>query len=275
MNAAGIHSFNSHANVYEYNTIYDCNAGIHDKNPDNGNHTYRYNYIEIAGAHPFVALADCSGGDAGDVVTAHNNILIAPGTWDGSDMTLPSKQSLVFFNNTCYCRGQAGHLYYPAGGSQVSPPAMVKFYNNIIYLEGTGGWAGAVWFCEGSVALSNYNLYRANPGSRGVFGLSPASAPRAVPTLYTLSAWQKATGLDAHSVASESASGSLFGGAKSGSAMDPSNYALQQSAVGRNMGRVGGNESGALTDVGAWGGGATRIGCDFGPVPRAPVLGIS
>ncbi len=271
-NAAGIFSFRSHANVYEYNTIYDCNAGIHDKNDRNGHHTYRYNYIEIAGAHPYAALHDCSGGDAGDVVTAHNNVFVAPTIWDGSSVVMPSKQSLVFYNNTCYYRSQDNGLYYPAGGSLVSPPAMVTFYNNIIYCEGTGGWAGAVRLCSGTVALSNYNLYRVDAASRGIFGLSQVSAPRAAPTLYTLSAWQKATGHDADSTTAAIDSGALFQGRKS---LDPASYALQPSAVGRKLGRVGGTASGAPTDVGAWGGEAKRIGCDFGSTPRAPVLGVS
>jgi Right handed beta helix region len=271
--AAGIFSFNSRSNVYEYNTIYDCNSGIYDKNSHTGNHTHRYNYLEIAGTYPAQAMTDCSGGDAGDVITVHNNVFVAPGTWNGSDPVLPSKQSLVFYNNTCYCRSAEGGIFYPAGGSQISPPAMVTFYNNIIYSPApTTGYAGAVRFCSGALALSNYNLYRIGSASSAIFGLSPVSAPRAIPTLYTLSAWQKATGLDGNSVTSDYALSSLFVAANS---LDPISYALQPSATGRNLGRVGGTASGAPTDVGAWGGGATRIGCDFGPVPRSPVLNVT
>src|SRR5215472_6762340 len=36
---AGIISFRCRSNIYEYNTIYDCNVGIYDKNSPNGNHT--------------------------------------------------------------------------------------------------------------------------------------------------------------------------------------------------------------------------------------------
>jgi hypothetical protein len=271
-NDAGIFSFNCRSNIYEYNTIYDCNTGIYDKNPHTGNHTYRYNYIEVAGLHPFNALTDCSGGDAGDVVTVHNNLLIAPATWDGSDLSVPSKQSLVFYNNTCYCLAAEGGIFYPAGGAEVSPPAMVTFYNNIVYRAGTVGYAGAVRFCSGTVLLSNYNIYRAAPSARGMFGLTPVSAPRAMPTLYTFGAWQKATNQDTNSIFSDAPIAALFGPATT---TDPASYALQPSALGRNMGRVGGIASGALTDVGAWGGGAKRIGCDFGRAPRSPQLRIS
>ena len=263
-NASGIFSFNSHSNVYEYNTIYDCNSGIHDKNPNNGNHTYRYNYIESVGAHPYSALQDCSGGTPGDVVTAHNNVLIGPQIWDSSDVWMPSKQGLVFYNNTCYSPGtSAAAFLYLAAGSQVSPPATVTFYNNVIYCAQVAGWAGAIRLVSGTVALSNYNVYRVDPGRSGLFSLVPPTNLRPPGTLYSLSAWQKETRQDGNSTATLIASSALFHGAR----REPSSYRLQPAAVARNFGRVGGKSSGAATDVGAWGGGATRIGCDFATAP--------
>jgi hypothetical protein len=273
--AAGIMTFNSHSNIYEYNTIYDCNSGIYDKNDHNGNHTYRYNYIEIAGTYPSQVLTDCSGGDPGDVVTVHNNIFVGPGIWNGNGVVMPSKQSMIFHNNTCYCRSGEGGVLYLAAGSLVAPPAMVSFYNNIIYGAQVAGWAGAIRFCSGTIALSDYNVYRIDPGPRGIFGLTSPSARGAAPALYTLGAWQKATGYDSNSVATLTGSGSLFRATTTNSSLDPTSYQLSPSAVGRTMGRVGGTASGAPTEVGAWGGGATRIGCDFGPTPRSPVLSVS
>jgi Right handed beta helix region len=268
----GIQSFLCHSNIYEYNTIYDIKnasgnyppSGIYDKNPQNGNQTVRFNYVENTAG---TAMVDCSGGNAGEVVTVHNNILIAPMTWNGSDVVTPSKQSLVFYNNTCY----NGGIFYPAGGSSISPPAMVKFYNNILYLQQAAGWQGAAWFPAGTVALSNYNIYRVASGLHGLIGVSPVATPRAAPKLLTLSEWQKSTGLDSNSLETTVASGAMFSAVNT---LNPNGYALQETAVGRNLGRVGGVASGATTDVGAWGGGATRIGCDFGPSPQAPVLMI-
>jgi predicted outer membrane repeat protein len=175
---------------------------------------------------------------------------------------VPSKQSLVFCNNTCISKGG---LFYPAGGAQSSPPAMVTIYNNIFVSGGT-----PVTVCAGSIARCDYNVYQVSAGAN-VQGLTQIAAPRGAATGYALSALQK-TGQDAHSVVSGAASTELFGATRS---LDPSSYQLQSSAVGRNLGRVGGAASNAATDAGAWGAGATRIGCDFGPAPRAPVLGIS
>lgn len=270
--AAGILTFNCHSNIYEYNTIYDCNTGIYDKNPQNGNQTVRFNYIEIAGVYPTDAMTDCSGGNAGDVITVHNNIFVAPGTWDGSDVVVPSKQGLVFYNNTCYHTDKQGLIYYPAGGSSISPPANVEFYNNIVYLPQTAGWAGAIRFLAGTVTLSNFNVFRVGTGSQPLIGVSSVSAPRSGVKLLTLSQWQKSTGLDANSIESTSISTVMFSAT---SKLNPNGYALQPSAVGRNLGRIGGVASGAVTDAGAWGGGATQIGCNFGPSPQPPVLHAS
>jgi hypothetical protein len=269
--AAGILTFYSHKNIYEYNTIYDCNAGIYDKNQRNGDHTHRYNYIEIAGAFPAEAMTDCSGGNAGEVLTVHNNIFVAPSAWNGGGIVMPSTQSMVFYNNTCFCRGAPGALiYYPAAGPKVSPPAMVTLYNNIIYAEGNSS-SGLFRFCSGTVALSNYNLLRVQDPRSNIFSMAQIAAPQGATTLYTLTAWQRASGLDSNSLTSPVASGALFTAA---SKLDPQSYALQPSSVGRNLGRVGGVASGAVTDAGAWGGGPTRIGCNFGASPRAPVLGV-
>jgi hypothetical protein len=269
--AAGIQTFNCHSNIYEYNTIYDCNTGIYDKNPQNGNQTVRFNYIECAGVYPEDAMTDCSGGNAGDVITVHNNIFIAPGTWDGSDMVMPSKQSLVFYNNTCYHTQRRG-IFYPAGGSSISPPATVQFYNNIVYLQQPAGYAGAVKILAGTVTLSNYNVFRVVASSQPLIGVSPVSSPRSGVKVMTLSQWQKSTGLDPNSLESTAASAAMFSAT---SRLNPNGYALQGSSVGRNLGRIGGLASGAVTDAGAWGGGATQIGCDFGPSPQAPVLHAS
>jgi hypothetical protein len=259
-NASGIFSFKCLSNIYEYNTVFDCNSGIHDKNDHNGNHTYRYNHVESTGTYAANVLMDCSGGDPGDVVTAHNNLLIGPpnrAIWDGQGIVMPSKQSLVFYNNTCV----GGGFFYPAGGPQSSPPAMVTLYNNILT---------SLAFCSGSVALSNYNVFTV---TGGIIGLRSVSAPLTyAPFRYTLSDWQKATGHDRDSTTFGSDPKSLFLAAAK---LDAASYQLQSSAAARNLGRIGGKASGAVTDAGAWGGGATRIGCDFGPTPRSPKLNIS
>jgi hypothetical protein len=270
-NAAGIFSFHCHSNVYEYNTIYDCNSGIYDKNNYNGNHTYRYNYVESAGLTPYAALKDCSGGNAGDIVTVHNNILLGPVIWDGSNaFNMPSLQGLVFYNNTCVFGGAQktdNGIFYAAGANTVSPAATVTFFNNIVQCSGAIGYAGLVDFCAGSVALSNYNCFSAVGGEQ-MLALAPLSKPRGTPKVYSLAEWRSATGMDAHSTASAA-------GFTSPLDRTPSGFQLRSASPGQGSGRVGGVASGITTDIGAWGGGATQIGCNFGPAPKATSLTAS
>jgi hypothetical protein len=273
-NVAGIFSFNCHSNIYEYNTIYDCNCGIYDKNNYNGNHTYRYNFVECGGLTPYAALRDCSGGNAGDTVTVHNNVLVAPVVWDGADaLNMPSLQSLVFYNNTCVFgsegRNTDNGMFYPAGGAQVSPAATVTFYNNIIQCAGGIGYAGLVLLCKGSIALSDYNAFSSAGGSDRILALNPESQPRGSnPKAYSLSDWRSTTGMDTHSTTAAAAFTSQLSRA-------PTGFQLLKSSVGQGSGRVGGVASGALTDIGAWGGDATQIGCNFGPSPKATSLSVS
>ena len=273
-NAAGIFSFNAHSNTYEYNTIYDCNTGIYDKNAHNGNHTYRFNYIETAGLTPYSPLKDCSGGEAGDTVTVHNNIFVnAGGVWDGSNGTnMPSHQSLVFYNNTCIC-GSANRtidnaIFYAARGNTLSPPATVSFYNNIIQCAGATGYGGLVLLCAGTIVLSDYNCFSTTGGGK-IVALNPESNPKgSTPQLYSLAEWRSATGMDSRS----SVVAATFA-----SPLDrtPAGFQLRNASPGQRSGRVGGVASGASTDIGAWGGDATQIGCNFGPAPKATALIVS
>jgi hypothetical protein len=58
-------------------------------------------------------------------------------------------------------------------------------------------------------------------------------------------------------------------------------YQLTSSSPGKGAGRVGGVSTGAATDMGAWGNGATQIGCNLSatagssPIPNPPTLTVS
>jgi hypothetical protein len=266
-NFAAIFSFNCHGNTYEYNTIYNCNSGIYDKNPGNGGHTYRYNYIEALGVSPQSCLEDCSGGSAGDVTSAHHNILVASsgvGWWTGQDQTFPSHQSLLFYNNTCYSSGSSGSLMYWAAGAAVSPPAQVTHYNNIYYATGSPGPYGNVAFLTAGLAASNYNCYQSNGATTACIG---TSATAGLATLYTLPLWSTLFGFDGNSFAANPSFSSP------GVKLSPAGYTLNSGSPCTGAGRVGGTSSGAVCNLGAWDGTITQIGCNFSStvsVPNAP-----
>jgi len=274
---AGIYSYYCHSNIYEYNTIYDCNNAIFDKYYPNGNHTWRYNYLESNGLYPQNCVHGGSGGlISGDTQTVHNNIMLAPqtGFWDGSLSNLASKQSLLFYNNTCLFAAGHGGPSYPAAGSG----ANVTQYNNV--------WSypscdyGGVWnYPSPSLVASDYNLVGTYAASSKALGMS-SLANLGVPTLYTLAAWRAAFGLDQHSAALNP---SFVSPTFSAASLNPRGYALVAgtagSASGSSPGRVGGVSSGATCDMGAWGGASapTQIGCNFSAVvtPNPPTLTVS
>lgn len=267
LDVAGIYSYACHANIYEYNTIYDCNAGIRDKEVNNGNHIYRYNYIEINGSYPQCALYDGAAGNSGDINQAYNNVLICPsgGGWMGEPWSTPTLAGLNFYNNTVVIGGGQSGLFWPGG------VGAVKHYNNIYSYSKAQGYQGLLAVVSGAITLSDYNLYGTLATNPGSFTVAPPTNPGLPSNSYTLSGWQSTVGVDAHSAA-------LNATFKNPSTLNAAGYVLPSgsagSVSGSNPGRVGGVSSGALCDQGAWGGASppTQIGCNFGPVPDPPVI---
>lgn len=289
-NCAGIFSEASLYNLYEYNTIYNCNCGIYDKNQGNGGNTYRYNYIEVNGSNPQNCLMDCAGGPSGSTARVYNNIfVIAPLTtnerfiWQGICTDGPGAnptQAMEFYNNTCYVLSgggfQSGVTYQSAGTHSVT------HYNNI-YVSAVPGYYDTVSFnsSPSAVAVSDYNAYIGGCGN--YLGRGTSSAPS---SNFALATWQSSFSLDTHSLTQASESG-IF--TSPGGAQNPAGYKLAPGSICQGAGRSGGTASGAAVDMGAWGGidvntgGAiTRIGANLAaPVgstvspPDAPVLSVS
>jgi hypothetical protein len=255
-NCAGIFSEASLGNLYEYNTIYNCNCAIYDKNKGNGGNTYRYNYLEVNGNYPMNALMDCAGGPSGSTAFVYNNILVlAPGTgsehclWQGICTDSPPganpTQAMQFYNNTCYVLGaggvQMGVTYQSAGSGSVT------HYNNI-YVGAAPGSYDTISFNSGAgaIAISDYNAYIGGCGDHMGQGTNGAPA-----NTYTLVNWRSSFSLDAHSFNQASASGVFT---SPGGAQNPSGYQLASGSPCIGAGHTGGTSGGTPIDMGAWGG---------------------
>jgi hypothetical protein len=285
---SGISGQNNHGNIYEYNTIYNSNSCIYDKNAHCGGHTYRYNYLESMGTYPNAPLQDCTGGNAGDVSTFHHNIIVGGGagggTWNGSDAIAgycPSHASMVFYNNTCYIPAGSSGVYIPTSGTGTSPTASLTFYNNILaIMSGALGYQGLVQFCNGPgcVALCDYNLYSGVTSTSYYLTRSATSNPAQITEEYsTLALWLVPTGFDAHSIAQKSPLFTKPGYVGVRGTTNPAGYQLANGSPALNAGRTGGTSSGAPCNMGAWDGTVTQIGCNFasGKTPNAPVLTVT
>jgi hypothetical protein len=274
-------------NIYQYNTIYNCSAGIYDKNQYTGGHTYRYNYIESTGTYPNTCIQDGAGGNAGTTITAHHNIMVCSngqgqGLWLGIDAEVGSVINYNVYNNTFYMTNSSssGMICLGTTGSG----ATINFYNNLVAMTGTAKYAGLIALGQRSaLKLSNYNcLYQTGAtNSTPVWGVT--SGPTQAATTYGLSSWQSTLGLDSGSLVANpnfTAPGVTFG-TGSGTA-NVAGYKLPTASPCYQAGRVGGTSSGGTCSIGAWDGTATQIGCSFASgtsgttlTPEAPVLSVS
>lgn len=249
-----------YSNTYEYNTIYDILEGFLDKNTQNGNHTYQYNYVECLVTGAYAPMAESTGGTtAGDISTVHHNILIGPQTWDGSNETEPSNEGVVYYNNTAYCPSN------PSGGYMGiftilngSSSNGLKHWNNIYCSPEASGYLNDLAVPQGAMLLSDYNCYQPNSSTDCIL-LSTASDLTAG-TYYDLPAWQEATGFDEHSIATTTP------GFSNPVPIYPAGFQIESGAVCYGTGRVGGTSSGAACNMGAWDGTITQIGSSITPI---------
>jgi hypothetical protein len=297
-NCAGIFSFNCYGHTYQFNTIYNCNSGIYDKDISNGGHTYYGNYIEINGSNPINCVTNSGNGNVGWTRTVHNNIFVIAantgqngiliGADDSGSVWTPS-ESMVFYNNSIYVLSGGGvqnGLIWQSLGTGVSPTASVKNYNNIMQSSGAGYALVQFNPASGAVAISDYNCYTAAASGGGVFGTGTSGAPS---SNYSLANWRTKFGFDTHTITgspSFSNPGTNLGsGGLYTDVTTTAGYALAAGSPCSGTGSSNGTSSGTPCDMGAWGGATppTQIGSNFGVslsapvtplIPNAPVLTV-
>jgi len=262
---AGIFSFLCYSNIYELNTIYNVNTGIYDKLGNNGNHTHRYNLIEmVTPASSNAALTDCFGGHASDTLTIHHNIFYVPGAAPNSGAvcsfspaTQPYPGNVTFYNNTVIygSNNAVGILLQVCGGT-------VTNYNNIIVLQGVHASTGLLTaYSAAYTGTADYNIYDDSTHAPNL-GLTASASSGATITTYNLAAWQTATGKETNSLVGTPTFAGAFG------FQNAVNYQLTGS-VGVGSGRVGGISSGAAINAGAWDGIVAQLGCNFNSIAPA------
>jgi hypothetical protein len=269
----GIEVWTSVNCVVELNSVVSagnlCN-GCYFKNTAQYNNTFRFNFIDVSAAGTngsSTGIAFDLSGTASNALTVNNNIVVGDDPVSSGIMAIsgfpnwPEKQN--WFNNT--------FVGTPANSvncwSRFSSAAAISFYNNVISRTTTGG-RGDVNANASSFGLIDYNCYPAAPR----LGLTADGQSGYPTTLYsTLSAWATAlpaaaVGKDAHSKAG---SPMFVGG------VGPAAYRLQSGSPCAGTGSSTGTVTGAATDMGAWGNGASRIGADFGPAPPPAKMPIA
>jgi hypothetical protein len=258
-----------------YNTVANCSSGVEAKCGSAGTvvaYNYLYKCAQTSGNGAFGGFDGAEGNpnSPNTPFTFHNNIIDSCGTQRASDVGGPNvSQGIIWYNNTCYDTRSGGFATLDLrGGSK-----LIQCYNNInVCTAGGGGYAGNVAMASGGCSVLDYNTYYFSTYSQA-WGLNASS------TYNTLSSWQGACGADGHSI---TANPTFTGGITPGAGT--AQFQLGSNSPCKGTGRTGGTSSGSACDMGAWGNGATMIGCNFtsgaatpppAVVPDPPKLTVS
>ena len=263
---SAIELWNTDTSIVEYNTVISGStlpmaAGILIKNQGLYQNTVRYNYVDIrAGGTGVIDGAafnfDLSGTSA-NTTACYNNIALSDQcvyryliSVDGFPN---STENQLWYNNTFVGDpGASQDLCQRCGGA-----GTISCYNNIFYATSVGD---NIWETNKSaLALSDYNLY--NIVKLGL--MADGGQAQGSGTNYTsIASWaaglpSACIGKDAHSI---STAPTFVGGTPTFPAQY---YQLTSGSAGHLAGSTNGQTSGTTTDMGAWGNGATQIGCNF------------
>ena len=266
--------------LIQYNTCY--NAGnIYGKVEGNQGTTIQYNYldcsmytIESYGMQDFTG-ATSSG--LTQTTTIRNNIILAtlvgvgrPTLSDSYGWTTP----LLVFNNTFISSSPGMTAIWGTTASGGS----LQWYNNIV-TGTTNSSYGNFLANPAAPKLWDYNLFAGSGMTwvlrqNGSLASSLASYSSATSFASGLASNGGISGAEAHSVTGSPS----FANTGTYAAL----YQLAAGSAGKGAGSTTGTSSGTACDMGAWGNGATQIGCSFSPgtsapspVPSAPVLSVS
>jgi hypothetical protein len=275
--ASAIEVWTSIQTTTQFNTVISVSsqqiAGIQHKNASQHSNTIRYNYIDMtrSGSSGTYGINMDDDGDGSTTSSAYNNVVISDNPAKDANINTGNYPASLnhqdWHNNTFVGIPNCSVGCWVRFGA----PSTIRFYNNIVQ-RGTTGGRGDVDTSATALALIDYNCYPPSPE----LGLSSNGVEAYPSTLMTsLTSWASAlpsgtAGKDAHSIAANA----MFVGSGSGAV----SYKLQSGSPCIGKGSTNGTTSGSATDMGAWGNGATQVGCNFvagAPVPLAPVLTVS
>jgi hypothetical protein len=272
--------------VIEYNTCINA-SNIYGKEILNQGTIIRYNYIQTRSGFSTGGIGDWTGANASGLTRAtsiYNNILNVGGGGATLLATLGGSGAgwstgLSFYNNTVVLNYAGICQQHFGAWTEAVADGQLSFYNNVFAgnvspdrkMIGVNAkaWAKCAYNCYPSNAtfriLAESN---ASPdSSAGDFGSLP---------LY-LAGVIKAGGIPSMETGSMAVS-QLLSALFQLTGTNADQFRLKPGSAAIGSGRSDGTPSGAPVDMGAWGNGATQIGCNFSSgvaTPNAPVLSIS
>jgi hypothetical protein len=265
----------------QFNTV--VNSGtLWGKEVGNQGTTIQYNYIDVSmytAQSTAFAIQDFTGANASGLTQTtyiRNNILISS-CFGIEGATLSQNYGwttpIYVYNNTIVMVQNGAQAVEAAAWMYSQITRNVRFYNNILTGAVSNDYRMLRLNANGPVTW-DYNLF---PASGMTWALVNDTSGSTLHGNYTsLSGVQSAISslggistFDTHSVANNTpgftGSGQLAVG-----------YQLKSGSPAQRAGTTNGTPSGSVCDMGAWGNGATQIGCNFttsgAPIPDAPAL---
>jgi hypothetical protein len=280
--ATGIEVWNTDNVTIQYNSVISTSSqqvgGIFLKNEGCYQATVRYNYVNLTASGTAASgsgglCADLSGTSSntsyfyGNIIISDNPVFsyaISVAGWPNT------AENQTWYNNTFVGIPGSSQVFAVRYGA----PGTIRNYNNIFYTTSVG--FRGVWCTSASAsALSDYNMY--DIISLGLVADGSNSPPQLHSSISSFAGAlpSACVGKEAHSISANP----LFVATGSG----PAYYQLQSGSPCAGKGSTTGITSGAPTNMGAWGNGATQIGASFAPggttgapppVPVAPTLTV-
>ena len=272
--------------VITYNTV--VNAGsVFGKEGGIQGSTIAYNYIDVsaytvAGGYGIEDFTGANTTGMTQTTTINNNIILMGNCVAIGQPTLSNSAGwstpLTVYNNTIIGAIAAPVAAWVTEVAGSSGNGQLSWYNNIYDSGGHSGSFdnyGNYYLNPAGPKLWDYNL---NPASGCTWtlynntGLSSALASFSSPSAFAAGLASKGgiSGVEAHSIMGAPTY------VKTGA--DAAQYQLAAGSLGKGTGSTNGTPSGSKTDMGAWGNGATQVGCNLASgaeVPGTPRLTVS
>lgn len=263
--------------IVEFNTIVKS-GGLYGKVDGNYGTTLRYNYVDVSHLSTGICIQDFAGttSDKGADTAIYNNVLIGAQaivlleTLSDAGY-IPTR--VAIYNNTCIVKNSLASR----GIQFKTDSGLATVYNNIVHTAGTNDHTMLAVNVDGPTVL-DYNCYYSSTSDPrwSTYSSKTATSRNTVGTMSALQTVLGAVSSLLNTIENSSVSGRdpLF----VGTGVDAQRYKLQSGSPCKSIGRVGGVSSGAVTEAGAWGNGATVIGSDLSVVaqtaPVAPALSV-